>query len=168
VNAAPGTAVDIALRVVAGLVALLAGAGAAVVECFLVPLRVDSVRVPIAPVLAVVMNVAVVVYGRWGTGSPLGGAVPALGWFGVIAALSRRTDDGDLVLYGDWVGLALLLTGTLALLAAMLLPLRIPARPGAGYAQPGHAQAGHPQGGHPQEHRSPQEHRHPQEHRLPQ
>lgn len=78
--------------------ALLAGAGSALVEAVLTPLRVGGWPVPVAPVLAAVLGVPLVRYAVSVTGSTLYAVAPVVGWFAVISTVLFRTTEGDLIL----------------------------------------------------------------------
>jgi hypothetical protein len=80
---------------------------------FLVPFRVGGVLVPVSLVIAVVGNVLVGRAGARVAGST-GAVVPGLLWVAVTLVLSSRRAEGDVVVPGDAVGLAFLLTGALA------------------------------------------------------
>jgi hypothetical protein len=80
--------------------------------CFLVPLRVGGVPVPVACAVALVGNAGLgragaQLYGR------AGAAGPGLVWLVVVLRLSSPTADGDLVVPATPVGLAFLVVGTL-------------------------------------------------------
>ncbi len=97
---------------------------AAVCEAFLVPLRVAGVRVPIALLLAVAVNLALPWLARWLSRSRLMTMLPALLWFLVILVLAGGTTEGDVVLAGnDWVALTLLLAGSSAAAAGAYFAL---------------------------------------------
>jgi hypothetical protein len=99
---------------------------------FLVPLRVGTVRVPVALVIAGVGNA---VLGRAG-GRLLGVRgvlVPGLLWLALAFLLGTRRREGDLVVTGDLVGTSFLAVGVLGFAVAYGLtsPRRTPASPGA-------------------------------------
>jgi hypothetical protein len=110
---------DQGLRVAGGLIALLAGAGSAVVEAFLVPLRVAGWQLPISPVLAAVLGTPLVAYGAWVTGSRLGAIAPAVGWLGVLALFGTPTAEGDIVVPENLMGLALFFVGAASFLVGV-------------------------------------------------
>jgi len=116
-----GSTGDLLLRLGGLVVATLAAALSALVEAFLVPLRVGGVPVPLSPVLAVAGNVLLVRFAARVTGSRLAVLGPTLAWFWVVLALAGRTTEGDLVVPGTLVGGALLLGGAAALAGAVLL-----------------------------------------------
>lgn len=109
------SAVDLALRVLGALVAFALAVTTALWEAFLTPLHVDRFRLPIAPVLAIVTNVALVWFTHRVTGSKLVALLPGVAWMGLMIVASGRTTEGDLVLAANnWVALATLLTGVAA------------------------------------------------------
>lgn len=83
-----------------------------------------GVGVPVGPIVAVVGNLGAGVLGSRGTGSRLGGALPGLGWFTVVALLGSLRSEGDLVVTGDGRGVAFIVLGAVAAGLALL--------PGAG------------------------------------
>lgn len=94
-----------------GLVVVLAVL-LAVWGCFLVPLRVGGVPVPLACVVALAGNALL---GRAGAGlfGRAGAAGPGIVWLAVVLVLSSPRTEGDLVVPSTSVGLAFLVVGTL-------------------------------------------------------
>lgn len=120
---------DLAVRVLGGLVAVAGGLVTALIEVFLAPLRVGTVRLPVSPVLAVLGNVALVWFTYRATGKRGVLVLPALAWMAVLLMAAGRTDEGDLLLTGDnWVGLATIFVGTAAFAVAAYF-LLVPRRP---------------------------------------
>jgi hypothetical protein len=80
--------------------------------CFLVPLRLGGVPVPLACLVALVGNAAL---GRAGGRlfGRAGAAGPGLVWLVIVLRLSSPTADGDLVVPGTGWGLAFLVVGAL-------------------------------------------------------
>lgn len=104
------------LRIAGGLVSVVAAVVTGVVELSLTPLRVAGVPVGLAVVVAVVANAAIgwfavqTVGRRWAVAPPW--AVWTLLMF---FAAGVRTDEGDQLMAGDdWVGLLVILLGSLA------------------------------------------------------
>jgi hypothetical protein len=96
---------------------VLLGLGAvelAVLECFLVPLRIGTVSVPVALLVAVVGNVALTRAMYRVTGNRVAAAVPVVGWLVLVLVFASRTSEGDLVVPGTWPGLLFLFGGTIA------------------------------------------------------
>ncbi|HEY0487404.1 MAG TPA: hypothetical protein VGD72_14250 [Mycobacteriales bacterium] len=114
----PGRA-DRALRVAGGVVAFLWGAGSALVEGLLTPLRLAGWPAPVAPLLAAALGVPLVVYATVVTGHRFGGLLPAAGWLGAVSLLVVRTPEGDLLLPESGAGYALFLAGTLGFLVGL-------------------------------------------------
>jgi hypothetical protein len=102
------------LRVLAGVLIALTAAGLAVVESFLVPLRIGSVPFPITILLAVAGNVGLAKLAGRKTGSIAGAAVPPVLWLVVIIVLSLPRPEGDLIVPGNLTGLAFLFAGAVA------------------------------------------------------
>ena len=106
--------------------ALLTAAAAgflALVQVFWLPLRLGGVLVPLSPVAAVVGNLLLVGLAHRATGSRVVAVLPALAWAAVAFAATVRRPEGDLVLVAagplGLVGLAFLLTGTVAAAVAV-------------------------------------------------
>lgn len=93
-------------------------------EAFLVGAHPLGTTFPVAAVLAVVGNLLV---GRLGAAllqRPLGAAVPGLLWLGITLALGSPTGSGDLVVTNTFRGMSLLLGGSVAAAAAVVLSVR--------------------------------------------
>ncbi len=116
-----------------GLSLVALGAVLGTVGAFLndVAPRVLGVGVPVGTVLAVVGNLGAGLLGSRGTGSRLGGGLPALGWFTVVGLLGTLRAEGDLVVTGDGRGVTFIVAGALAAAAALL--------PGAGSPRADHS-----------------------------
>jgi hypothetical protein len=110
---------DLALRVLGAVVALLGGAGSALLEAVLTPVRAGGWAVPIAPLLAAVLGVPLVSYAVAATGSRAAAVVPVVGWFGTIAVLLNRTTEGDVLLPQTTMGYLVLLAGAGALVVGL-------------------------------------------------
>lgn len=102
------------LRVAGGV---LVGAGsveAALLEVFYTPLRIGTVLLPVSVAAAFVLNIVLpklmlaATRVRW---SPV---IPAALWLLVVVGLSIGRPEGDVVLPGNGVGLALLFGGAAA------------------------------------------------------
>jgi hypothetical protein len=102
------------LRVLAGVLIAVTAAGLAVVECFLVPLRIGSVPFPITILLAVAGNIALAKLAARQTGSIAGAAVPPVLWLLVVIVLSLPRAEGDLIVEGSLTGLVFLFAGAVA------------------------------------------------------
>lgn len=113
--AVPSPAPDpLALRLAAGVLIALAAVGLAVLECFLVPLRIGSVPAPVVVPLAMAGNVGLArLAGRW-TGSVAGAAVPPVLWLAVVVVLALPRPEGDLIVQGTLTGLVFLFAGAVA------------------------------------------------------
>jgi hypothetical protein len=135
--AEPPAAVDTVLRVLAMLLALGGGAIAAALAVLLVPLRIGSfgvtgdaasVRIPVAIVLAVAGNVALVWFARYATGVRWAPLLPGISWFAVIVLALNTTTEGDrLLMPNDWVGTITLFAGTITFVISTMLAV-VPAR----------------------------------------
>jgi hypothetical protein len=117
------------VRIAGAVVAMAGGLVTALIEVFLTPLRVGTVRLPVSPVLAIVGNVALVWFTYRATGKRAALVLPALVWIAVMLLASGRTNEGDLLITGNnWVGLVTILIGTAAFAIAAYL-LLVPRRP---------------------------------------
>lgn len=119
---------DLALRVLGAVVAMAGALVTALIEVFLAPLRLGTVRVPVSLVFALVGNLVLVWFTYRVTGKRAAVALPALVWIAVMVLASGRTTEGDLLLTGDnWVGPVTILFGTVAF-AAGAYRLIVPGR----------------------------------------
>jgi Family of unknown function (DUF6113) len=104
----------LALRLAAGALIAVAAVGLAVLECFLVPLRIGSVPCPIVVPLAMAGNIGLArLAGRW-TGSVAGAAVPPVLWLAVVIVLAVPRAEGDLIVPGTVTSLVFLFAGAVA------------------------------------------------------
>jgi hypothetical protein len=111
-----------ALLAATGVALLVLGAVLGVLGAFLndvVP-RVLGIGLPVGPILAAVGNLTAGLLGTLGTGSRLGGALPGLGWFAVVAVLGSLRAEGDLIVPGDGRGVTFIVVGALAAGLALL------------------------------------------------
>jgi hypothetical protein len=129
--------VDVGLRVLAGVVATLLAVLLALAEGFLLPTRIVDIPAPVASfVLVVAGNAALIRFAYHATGSGLGMVGPCVAWLGTMLVLGSRTDEGDLVLPGDWRALLLFFGGTAVLVVAAFLAVTpSPARIRGGAAE---------------------------------
>jgi hypothetical protein len=124
------------VRIAGIVVSVLATIVTAVLELLLAPLRVGGTLIGVAAVLAVVANLAIswfaftTVGRRWAVGPPW-----AIWTLIMFFAVSVRTTEGDYLVSGDnWVGLVMVLVGSLVFAVYMYrLILRgpVPAAPRA-------------------------------------
>lgn len=90
----------------------------AVYGAFLVPLRWGTVPVPVCLLSASLGNFALGRAGGRVLGRRTGAAVPGVLWLAVALTLGSSRREGDLVVPGDWVGVAFLAVGAVAAAAA--------------------------------------------------
>jgi hypothetical protein len=112
-------AADLTVRIVGTVVAVCLAALTALWEALLTPLHAtifgSVVRLPIAPVVAVIVNVGIFWFGRVVTGRTGLALLPAIAWFVVMFAAGNRTSEGDLLIAGNnWVGIVTILVGAVA------------------------------------------------------
>ncbi|HZD98284.1 MAG TPA: hypothetical protein VE132_09005, partial [Micromonosporaceae bacterium] len=111
--------IELILRVVGVVIAVCLAAVTAFWEALLTPLHVTIfgavVRLPIAPLIAVVLNIGIFWFGRVVTGRTGLALLPAVAWFVVIFAAGNRTSEGDILIAGNnWVGVVTILLGAVA------------------------------------------------------
>jgi hypothetical protein len=104
----------LALRVAAGGLISLFSIGLAVVEAFLVPLRIGTVPLPLSVLLAVVGNAGLTKLAVRQTGSIVWGVLQPVLWLLVIVVLSLPRPEGDLIVPGSLTGLVFLFAGAVA------------------------------------------------------
>jgi hypothetical protein len=105
---------ELLLRIGGTVVGLLGGLLTGLWEIFLSPPHTFGILLPVAPVLAVVTNVALVWFTRKVTGSNGLALLPGVVWFGTMLVGAMRTTEGDLLIPGnDWPGLLAILLGAL-------------------------------------------------------
>jgi hypothetical protein len=108
-------AVDLALRIAGGTVAVVAAVVTAAAELILSTLRVGGMLIGVAAVIAVVANVLLSRFAYAAVGRKWAVALPALAWFAVVFSAATGTTEGDIGLAGNnWVGLAIVTLGSLA------------------------------------------------------
>ncbi|MEV0391522.1 hypothetical protein [Polymorphospora rubra] len=112
---ASGAAVDLALRVVGGILAVVAALLTAVLELLFATVRVGGHLIGVSALIALVANVALSWFAYRAVGKRWAVALPAFTWFAIMVVAAGRTDEGDLLLTGDnWVGLATIVAGSMA------------------------------------------------------
>ena len=113
--APPDQAADpLAARVAAGVLISLFSVGLALVEAFLVPLRVGTVPLPICVLLGVAGNVVLTKLAVRQTGSVVVGVLQPVLWLLVVVVLSLPRAEGDLIVPGSATGLVFLFAGAVA------------------------------------------------------
>ncbi|RBY85324.1 hypothetical protein [Blastococcus sp. TF02A-26] len=102
------------MRAVAGgAAAVLVAAWFALVEVLWLPLRIGGFPVPLSIPVAMAVNLLLVTWTHRLTGSRVAAVLPALVWLVVVVPASQQRSEGDVLLIGDWRGLAFLLLGVL-------------------------------------------------------
>ena len=114
----------VVIAVVGAVVSVALGALTGAYEAFLAPLRLPhGPYLPVALVLAVLVNPVLAWFAGMVTGRRMAGILPAVGWFVVWYLASARTREGDLLITGNnWVGLATLLAGPVAFALGIFVP----------------------------------------------
>lgn len=105
---------ELMLRVVGTVLVVLAAMELTLIECYLVPLRVGSVPLPVSVPLAVVGNVLAARLAARAGGIPALAAVPAVLWLATVLVLAVPRAEGDLVVPGTLTGLVFLFAGSVA------------------------------------------------------
>jgi hypothetical protein len=132
-SAGPGS-VELLVRAAGVVIAICVAAVTAFWEALLSPLHAtifgSVVRLPIAPVVAIIANVGIFWFGRVVTGRTGLALLPAIAWFVVIFAAGNRTSEGDILIAGNnWVGIVTILAGAVAWAAGVyVLMFRRPRR----------------------------------------
>ncbi len=101
-------------RIVAGLLVTVASVGLAVIETFLVPLRIGSVPLPLSVVLAVAGNVLLTRLAGRQTGSALVAGLQPLVWLLTVVVLALPRAEGDVIVAGTGSALVFLFAGSVA------------------------------------------------------
>ena len=104
----------VAARVVLGLLVVVAAVALAIMECFLVPLRVGTVPLPVSVPLAVAGNVVLARLAARVTGRGAPAVVPPVLWLAVVLVLAAPRPEGDVVVPGSATALAFLFAGAVA------------------------------------------------------
>lgn len=105
---------DRALRVLAGLLAGVAAVLSGVLELLLATVRVGGHLIGVSVLLAVVVNAALSWFAHRAVGAGWAVAIPAVAWFGLMVVAADRTAEGDVLLAGNWVGLVMIVAGSMA------------------------------------------------------
>jgi hypothetical protein len=113
---AAGGPVEIAMRIggtVIGVgLAIATAVWEAVLTTWYVIIGGHVIRLPVAPLLAIVANIALFWFVRKVTGKLSLAIFPALAWLAVMVVAGNVTSDGDLIVSGTWIGVTTLLLGT--------------------------------------------------------
>jgi hypothetical protein len=131
---------ELGWRIVGTVVGVALGIVTAVWEAVLTPwytiISGHVVRVPAAPLLAIVCNIGLVWFTRKVTGRTGPALLPGLAWLGVMVAAGDLTSDGDLLVEGTWVGLSTILLGAVAWAVAGYMAILRPGRTAPARAVP--------------------------------
>ncbi len=109
-------AADRALRVVGGILAVAMALLTGLLELYLSPLRAGGVLLGVAAIVAVPVNIGLAWFAQQAVGTRFAFGWPWVAWtLLMFVASGVRTDEGDQLLAGDnWVGLLLILAGSVA------------------------------------------------------
>ncbi|MFL6129312.1 MAG: hypothetical protein ACJ73E_09630 [Mycobacteriales bacterium] len=114
ISAAPPAPVPLVVRIGSGVLVGVAAVALAVLECFLVPLRVGTLPLPLSVPMAVVGNVVAARLAGRLTGRPVLGLLPPVLWMAVVLLLAAPRAEGDLIVPGTVTGLVFLFAGAVA------------------------------------------------------
>jgi hypothetical protein len=124
---------DLALRIGGTIVGAALAIATAVWEAVLTPWYVEwsghLVRMPAAPILAIVGNIGIFWFTRRVTGRIGLALLPGLAWLAVMIPAGNLTGGGDLLIEGTWVGFATILLGVLAWAVAAYRAMLAPRPP---------------------------------------
>jgi hypothetical protein len=111
--------------VVGGYIMLfLLGVGQSLIGCFQYSRALGSV--PVAALAFDVLILVTCVLGAWGMRSPLGGLVPAVGWFVTTYVLAMGTSGGSVVIMNTGAGKWFLFGGSVCAGAGVLIAFAWP------------------------------------------
>ncbi|MEQ4303274.1 hypothetical protein ABNF97_18110 [Plantactinospora sp. B6F1] len=106
-------AADLVLRVVGGVVAVVAAAVTAALELMLSMLRVGGVLIGVSVLVTVLANVALSWFAPRAVGRRWALALPAVVWFALMVVAAGGTSEGDvLIAANNWVGLVMIFAGS--------------------------------------------------------
>ncbi|MFJ6198407.1 hypothetical protein [Micromonospora sp. NPDC092111] len=109
-----GWLLDLGLRLVGGLVAVVGGVLTALLGLLLSTVRVGGHLIGVSVAVTIVGAIAASWFAYATVGRKWAVALPALPWFVLMALAAVRTAEGDLLVAGDnWVGLAMITTGAM-------------------------------------------------------
>jgi hypothetical protein len=110
---APGF--DLALRVVGGVLSVVAAVLTAGLELIFASLRMGGHLVGVSVLIAVLANVALSWFAFRTVGYGWAVVLPSVTWFALMVVAAGGTAEGDILLTGDsWVGLAMIVAGSMA------------------------------------------------------
>lgn len=101
-------------RILTVALVILAAVELAVLECFLLPLRIGSVPVPLSIPVAVLVNAGLPALAYRLTGSRAVAAMPVIAWTALVIVASVPRPEGDVIVTGTWRGIAFLILGAVA------------------------------------------------------
>ncbi|NLU76948.1 hypothetical protein HCA58_00775 [Micromonospora sp. HNM0581] len=124
---------DVGLRVSGGVFAVVAATATAVLELLLAPLRVGGNLIGVTVLVAVAANVALSWFAVETVGRRWAVVLPALPWVAIMVIAAGRTSEGDILLVGNWVGLALVVGGAMTFAVMAFRSILAPAPPSGRY-----------------------------------
>lgn len=108
-----GAVVDFALRVLGGVISVVAAVLTAALEVLFATLRVRGELIGVSVLIAVAANLALSWFAPRAVGARWGLALPSVSWFGAVFVAGNATAEGDLLLPQSWVGLATIFAGVI-------------------------------------------------------
>lgn len=111
-----GRLVDVVLRIIGGILAVLMALLTGLLELYLAPLRVGGTLIGVSVLFSIVANIGLASFAVQAVGVRRAIVLPWVTWTALMfVAAGIRTDEGDQLLSGDnWVGMALVLVGSVA------------------------------------------------------
>lgn len=138
-------AFELGLRVAGGVIAVVAAVVTAIAELMLAPLRVGGHLIGVAVVATVLANLALGWFAYVTVGRKWAVLLPAAAWLTLMVTASGRTTEGDLLLVGpsggaivdsnSWVGVVMILAGSIAYAVVGFRLILMPPPPRSGNQQ---------------------------------
>jgi hypothetical protein len=106
---------DLLLRVAGGVLAVIAAVLTATLELLFATARVGGYLIGASVLLAVLANVVLSWFAYQTVGRKWAVMLPAVTWFALMVLAAGGTSEGDILLAGNnWVGIAMIIAGSMA------------------------------------------------------
>lgn len=110
-----GGILDLLLRVAGGVLAVIAAVLTATLELLFATARVGGYLIGASVLLAVLANVVLSWFAYQTVGRKWAVMLPAVTWFALMVLAAGGTSEGDILLAGNnWVGIAMIIAGSMA------------------------------------------------------
>ncbi|MEV1285744.1 hypothetical protein [Micromonospora sp. NPDC049679] len=107
-----GGVVDPVLRVLGGVISVVAALLTAALELLFATLRVGGVLIGLSVLIAIVANLALSWFAQQTVGAKWALALPSIPWFAAMVLAAGGTAEGDVLLSGkNWVGIVTIFVG---------------------------------------------------------